>query len=148
VLVPAYVIELEVFGVALPLTVAMNEGAFTVASLVSNARANIDCRQIHKVWRKDMRLSGDSAHVPEGSQCPGCSGIALYRSYLLLLPARSLRITLPGSLCRRADWRKHPCLPRRFPRDRRSLFGWDYVNHKDRLQTPLIREGRGFREAS
>src|SRR6201987_6277135 len=27
-------------------------------------------------------------------------------------------------------------------------FGWEYVNSKDRLQTPLIREGTGFREAS
>jgi formate dehydrogenase major subunit len=30
----------------------------------------------------------------------------------------------------------------------KGKFGWDYVNHKDRLQKPLIREGRGFREAS
>jgi formate dehydrogenase major subunit len=30
----------------------------------------------------------------------------------------------------------------------KGKFGWDYVNHKDRLQTPLIREGNGFREAS
>jgi formate dehydrogenase major subunit len=27
-------------------------------------------------------------------------------------------------------------------------FSWDYVNHKDRLQKPLIREGSSFREAS
>jgi formate dehydrogenase major subunit len=30
----------------------------------------------------------------------------------------------------------------------KGKFGWDYVNHKDRLQKPLIREGDGFREAS
>ena len=30
----------------------------------------------------------------------------------------------------------------------KGKFGWDYVNHKDRLQKPLIREGSGFREAS
>src|SRR6201995_5212329 len=30
----------------------------------------------------------------------------------------------------------------------KGKFGWDYVNHPDRLQTPLIREGNGFREAS
>ena len=30
----------------------------------------------------------------------------------------------------------------------KGKFGWDYVNNKDRLQTPLIREGSGFREAS
>ncbi|ADW71198.1 formate dehydrogenase, alpha subunit (plasmid) [Granulicella tundricola MP5ACTX9] len=30
----------------------------------------------------------------------------------------------------------------------KGKFGWDYVNHKDRLQKPLIREGNGFREAS
>jgi formate dehydrogenase major subunit len=30
----------------------------------------------------------------------------------------------------------------------KGKFGWDYVNHKDRLQKPLIREGVGFREAS
>src|ERR1700758_4760355 len=30
----------------------------------------------------------------------------------------------------------------------KGKFGWDYVNSKDRLQTPLIREGSGFREAS
>ena len=30
----------------------------------------------------------------------------------------------------------------------KGKFGWDYVNHKDRLQTPLIRQGDGFREAS
>src|ERR1700678_3320396 len=30
----------------------------------------------------------------------------------------------------------------------KGKFGWDYVNHEDRLQTPLIREGNGFREAS
>src|ERR1700745_1964783 len=30
----------------------------------------------------------------------------------------------------------------------KGKFGWDYVNHKDRLQKPLIREGGGFREAS
>lgn len=30
----------------------------------------------------------------------------------------------------------------------KGKFGWDYVNHKDRLQRPLIREGNGFREAS
>src|SRR6201996_5504854 len=30
----------------------------------------------------------------------------------------------------------------------KGKFGWDYVNHPDRLQKPLIREGRGFREAS
>jgi formate dehydrogenase major subunit len=29
----------------------------------------------------------------------------------------------------------------------KGKFGWDYVNHKDRLQKPLIREGSGFREA-
>lgn len=30
----------------------------------------------------------------------------------------------------------------------KGKFGWDYVNSPDRLTTPLIREGRGFREAS
>ncbi len=30
----------------------------------------------------------------------------------------------------------------------KGKFGWDYVNHADRLQKPLIREGSGFREAS
>ena len=30
----------------------------------------------------------------------------------------------------------------------KGKFGWDYVNHKDRLQRPLIREGMGFREAT
>lgn len=30
----------------------------------------------------------------------------------------------------------------------KGKFGWDFVNHKDRLQTPLIREGKTFREAS
>jgi formate dehydrogenase major subunit len=30
----------------------------------------------------------------------------------------------------------------------KGKFGWDFVNHKDRLQKPLIREGDGFREAS
>ena len=30
----------------------------------------------------------------------------------------------------------------------KGKFGWDYVNHKDRLQKPLIREGSSFREAS
>jgi formate dehydrogenase major subunit len=30
----------------------------------------------------------------------------------------------------------------------KGKFGWDFVNHKDRLQKPLIREGNGFREAS
>ena len=30
----------------------------------------------------------------------------------------------------------------------KGKFGWDFVNHPDRLQTPLIREGDGFREAS
>jgi formate dehydrogenase major subunit len=30
----------------------------------------------------------------------------------------------------------------------KGKFGWDYVNHKDRLQKPLIREGSNFREAS
>jgi formate dehydrogenase major subunit len=30
----------------------------------------------------------------------------------------------------------------------KGKFGWDYVNSKDRLQTPLIREGNDFREAS
>ena len=30
----------------------------------------------------------------------------------------------------------------------KGKFGWDYVNHKDRLQKPLIREGNDFREAS
>jgi len=30
----------------------------------------------------------------------------------------------------------------------KGKFGWDYVNHEDRLQKPLIREGNGFREAS
>ena len=30
----------------------------------------------------------------------------------------------------------------------KGKFGWDYVNHPDRLQKPLIREGDGFREAS
>jgi formate dehydrogenase major subunit len=30
----------------------------------------------------------------------------------------------------------------------KGKFGWDYVNHPDRLQKPLIREGSGFREAS
>ncbi len=29
----------------------------------------------------------------------------------------------------------------------KGKFGWDFVNHKDRLQTPLIREGKTFREA-
>ena len=29
----------------------------------------------------------------------------------------------------------------------KGKFGWDYVNHPDRLQNPLIREGNGFREA-
>ena len=29
----------------------------------------------------------------------------------------------------------------------KGKFGWDYVNHKDRLQKPLIREGSLFREA-
>ena len=29
----------------------------------------------------------------------------------------------------------------------KGKFGWDYVNHKDRLQRPLIREESGFREA-
>jgi formate dehydrogenase major subunit len=30
----------------------------------------------------------------------------------------------------------------------KGKFGWDFVNHKDRLQKPLIRDGDGFREAS
>src|ERR1700722_5353849 len=30
----------------------------------------------------------------------------------------------------------------------KGKFGWDFVNSKDRLQAPLIREGNGFREAS
>jgi formate dehydrogenase major subunit len=30
----------------------------------------------------------------------------------------------------------------------KGKFGWEYVNHKDRLQKPLIREGASFREAS
>ncbi|MFY9853837.1 MAG: formate dehydrogenase subunit alpha, partial [Terracidiphilus sp.] len=30
----------------------------------------------------------------------------------------------------------------------KGKFGWDYVNSPDRLRTPLIREGSGFREAS
>ena len=30
----------------------------------------------------------------------------------------------------------------------KGKFGWDFVNHEDRLQRPLIREGNGFREAS
>ncbi len=30
----------------------------------------------------------------------------------------------------------------------KGKFGWDYVNHQDRLQKPLIREGNTFREAS
>ena len=30
----------------------------------------------------------------------------------------------------------------------KGKFGWDYVNSKDRLQTPLIRDGANFREAS
>ena len=30
----------------------------------------------------------------------------------------------------------------------KGKFGWDYVNHKERLQKPLIREGSGFREAT
>ncbi len=30
----------------------------------------------------------------------------------------------------------------------KGKFGWDFVNHKDRLQKPLIREGDGFREAT
>jgi len=30
----------------------------------------------------------------------------------------------------------------------KGKFGWDYVNSPDRLTTPLIREGDGFREAS
>jgi formate dehydrogenase major subunit len=30
----------------------------------------------------------------------------------------------------------------------KGKFGWDYVNHADRLQKPLIREGDAFREAS
>jgi formate dehydrogenase major subunit len=30
----------------------------------------------------------------------------------------------------------------------KGKFGWDYVNSKDRLTTPLIREGGGFREAT
>jgi formate dehydrogenase major subunit len=30
----------------------------------------------------------------------------------------------------------------------KGKFGWDFVNHKDRLQKPLIRKGDGFREAS
>jgi formate dehydrogenase major subunit len=30
----------------------------------------------------------------------------------------------------------------------KGKFGWDFVNHEDRLQKPLIREGDTFREAS
>jgi formate dehydrogenase major subunit len=30
----------------------------------------------------------------------------------------------------------------------KGKFGWDFVNHPDRLQSPLIREGDGFREAT
>ncbi len=30
----------------------------------------------------------------------------------------------------------------------KGKFGWDYVNHPDRLQKPLVREGNGFRETS
>ena len=30
----------------------------------------------------------------------------------------------------------------------KGKFGWEYVNHEDRLQTPLIREGNAFRESS
>jgi formate dehydrogenase major subunit len=30
----------------------------------------------------------------------------------------------------------------------KGKFGWDYVNHPDRLRKPLIREGEDFREAS
>jgi formate dehydrogenase major subunit len=30
----------------------------------------------------------------------------------------------------------------------KGKFGWDYVNHEERLQKPLIREGSGFREVS
>jgi formate dehydrogenase major subunit len=29
----------------------------------------------------------------------------------------------------------------------KGKFGWEFVNHKDRLQKPLIRNGAGFREA-
>jgi formate dehydrogenase major subunit len=30
----------------------------------------------------------------------------------------------------------------------KGKFGWDYVNSKDRLRTPLVRDGANFREAS
>jgi formate dehydrogenase major subunit len=30
----------------------------------------------------------------------------------------------------------------------KGKFGWEFVNHKDRLQKPLIREGESFRESS
>lgn len=30
----------------------------------------------------------------------------------------------------------------------KGKFGWDFVNHKDRLQSPLIRDGATFRESS
>ena len=30
----------------------------------------------------------------------------------------------------------------------KGKFGWDYTNNEDRLRTPLIRDGEGFREAS
>jgi len=30
----------------------------------------------------------------------------------------------------------------------KGKFGWEFVNHKDRLQTPLIRDGATFREAT
>ncbi|MDE3201763.1 MAG: formate dehydrogenase subunit alpha [Acidobacteriota bacterium] len=30
----------------------------------------------------------------------------------------------------------------------KGKFGWDFVNHSDRLQKPLVREGNGFRETS
>jgi len=30
----------------------------------------------------------------------------------------------------------------------KGKFGWDFVNHEDRLQSPLIREGSTFREAT
>ncbi|HEY6763383.1 MAG TPA: hypothetical protein VI386_01315, partial [Candidatus Sulfotelmatobacter sp.] len=90
----ADVIELEVFGVALPPTVtaptgrpAMNEGAFMVASLAEVTRTRIsDCRQGYKIWRKDMRLSRAQHLFPQALSVQAVRELSFYGSYLLLLP--------------------------------------------------------------
>jgi hypothetical protein len=108
----------------------------------SNAHANIRLSPGLQDLEKRHASLESSAPVPAGSQCPGCSGIELLWKLPAATPghlARSLRITLPDSLCRQADWRKYSCLPRRSHRDRRSLFR---QSHQVNLQP---RWGPGYR---